>query len=80
MREPRRIADLGPLHSLLLLACPPDEKGKRSIPVLARALGISNEGIYKWIRQERMPSKRARQIVEMSGGRASIDDFFPFIF
>lgn len=78
--EPRRIAHLGPLHDLMLDACPPDDQGRRSIPVLAAMLGISNEGVYRYIRQGRLPARRAKQISDLSEGRVSFEDFLPYLY
>lgn len=74
-----RHRDLGALHDLLLKACPPDENGRSSIPVLARALGISTTSLYNWITANRVPQRRVRKLVELSDGRVSSEDFLPYL-
>lgn len=76
-----RYKNLGPLHDLLLEACPPDpDTGTKSIPTLARALGISNWAVYSWIQTSRIPPRRAMQVVDLSRGQVTIQRFHPFIF
>lgn len=75
-----RHKNLGPLHDLLLKACPPDEHGRRSIPVLARHLNMTSWGIFKWIKASHIPPKQAARIVTLSEGRVSLEDFTPFVF
>lgn len=76
--EISRYKDLGELHTLLLNACTPDEKGVRSIPVLSKQLGVSHQYIYKWITDGRLPPKYARKITEAEGCTVSLDKFLPF--
>ncbi len=80
MAKPKRYKNLGPLHDLLLKACPPDEHGDVSIPRLAKLLDMSSWGIYKWIRQGSLPPSQVVRIVDVSQGRVSINDFSPFLF
>lgn len=74
-----RREDNGPLHDLLLDACPPDAKGRKSISVLAGLLGIEPWSIHKWIKKKKIPAGRANQIVSISEGRTKIEDLLPFI-
>lgn len=78
--EISRYKNLGPLHDLLLEACPPGENGTRSIVVLARELGVSHQYIYLWIERGRVPAKYVRPLVELSGGSLSLDQFHEFAF
>lgn len=71
---------LGPLHDLLLRACPPDENREKSIYVLADRLGIRPYAIYKWIRNGRIPPNRAKEIVHIAEGEVSLSEFSPYIF
>lgn len=72
--------DLGPLHELLLKACPPDKDGKGSIrSTLAPALGVSMQYIYIWIRDKRIPPRFVKPIVEASGGHVTVEDLIPFV-
>lgn len=75
-----RHKDLGALQTLLLTACPPDKEGRASIPALAKRLGISNQYIYKWIADNRMPPSFVTKVVELADGRATFEDFHPYIF
>lgn len=72
--------DLGDLHALLLKACPPDDKGKQSIPVLAQALGVSHQYIYKWIDAKKVPPAYASKMVDKANGRVALTDFHPYVF
>lgn len=75
-----RYKDLGKLQDLLLLACPAGENGKRSIPVLAKHLGVSNQYVYRWIEDGVVPPKFVRKLVDMSDGRVGLESFHPFVF
>lgn len=75
-----RYKELGPLQDLLLKACPPDSEGKRSIPVLAKHLGLSNQYVYRWIKDASVPAKYVRKLVEIADGRVSFSDFHEYVF
>jgi len=77
----RKIKDLGPLHDLLIKACPPDNKGNKSIPLLAKALNTSMQNLYKCIDQNRIPTAHQlpKRIIEISDGRVSQEDLIPFL-
>lgn len=79
-KDARKYKDLGPLHDLLLLACPPDDQGDRSIPILARHLEMSSWGVFKWIKNNKLPPRQAVKVVELSQGRVKLEDFTPYIF
>jgi hypothetical protein len=79
-KEARKYKDLGPLHDLLLEACPPDGTGERSIPILARHLQMSSWGVFKWIKYNKLPPRQAVKIVALSEGRVTIESFHPYIF
>lgn len=76
--ETSRYKELGPLHDLLLKACPPDAKSKRSIPVLAKFLGCSHQYIYRWIEDGKIPPKFARALAEREGADVQLAEFLPF--
>jgi hypothetical protein len=78
--EPSRYKELGELHDLLLKACPPNEKGTRSIPALAKALGISHQYVYRWIEEKKIPPKFVTKIVALPGCSVAISEFHPFVF
>jgi len=76
-----RHQDLGPLHDLLLKACPPDPKtGVKSISILAALMKISAWSIHKWIQKGKIPPGRAVEVVDLSEGRVSLADFSPFVY
>jgi len=82
----RRYKDLGTLQTLLLKACPPDAKGKKSIPLLAQALHVSHQYVYRWIDQGSVPPKYVRAIVGLvdekapEEDRVSLEDFHQYVF
>lgn len=82
----RRYKNLGTLQTLLLKACPPDEKGKKSIPGLAKALKISHQYVYRWIDQGSVPPKYVRAIVDLVDDKApeedkvALEDFHQYVF
>ncbi|MCQ4311713.1 helix-turn-helix domain-containing protein [Pseudomonas stutzeri] len=75
-----RYKNLGELQDLLLRACPPDSTGKRSIPVLAKHLGVSNQYVYRWIEEKSVPPKYVTKLVEISDEQVSFSDFHKFVF
>ena len=72
----------GPLHDLLLKACPPDETGKRSISVLAASFNppITPWAVHKWVLKGKIPPGRVVQIVDMSPETVTLADFSPFVY
>jgi hypothetical protein len=72
----------GPLHDLLLHACPPNERGEKSITVLAESFDppISAWAIHKWVQKGKIPPARAVEIVDLSEGRVTLASFSPFIY
>lgn len=78
--EISRYKQLGELQDLLLRACPVNDKGKRSIPVLAKHLGVSTQYVYRWIDDKSIPPKFVRRLVDMGDGKVTLDDFHKFVF
>jgi hypothetical protein len=76
----RRIKELGPLQDLLLKCCPPDGKGRRSIPLLAQQLNMTAYGVYTWIGDSHVPSKRVFELIALSKGAVTWDEFLPYVF
>lgn len=84
----RRYKDLGPLQTLLLKACPANEKGTKSIPLLAKALKTSHQYVYRWIDDNCVPPKFVKKIVELMGDqdnipdedKVTLKDFHPYVF
>lgn len=75
-----RHKDLGALQTLLLTACPPDASGKSSIPALAKHMRVSNQYLYKWIADNKVPQTFVTALVELGDGRVTFEDFHPFLF
>lgn len=81
MSDELRMADLGPLHDLLLRASPVNkENGLRSIPTLAAAINYTPQGLYKMIRLGKVSSDAAVKIVAVSDGRVSLEEFHPYVY
>ena len=59
---------------------PDPENGTKSIAILAKLLDMSTWGVHLYIKKNRVPPKKAKQIVELSGGSVSLDDFSTYIF
>lgn len=74
-----KYSDLGPLHELLLRACPPDKRGKRSIMILADKLGVSYQNVYKWIEANRIPPKRVLDIEKVANGSVTRKELLEFV-
>ena len=88
--------DYGPLHSLLVRACPPHDRrrsgpgkweyfespdGKfKSLPLLAAKLKMSAWGVQKWCHENHLPARRAAQIVDLNPEEVSLADFSPFVY
>lgn len=73
----RRYKELGPLHDLLLKACPGPAK---SIPKLAEALGVTHQYVYRWIETKRVPPKYVTKMVDFAGSQVSFKDFHSYVF
>jgi len=76
----RKLAELGPIHDLLLSCSPNDEKGEKSITILANALDLTHTAIYKWIENKKIPAKWARKMVTLSNGAVTLDQFDVFVY
>ena len=79
MGAKRRHRELGPLHDLLLEACPP-RNGFKSIPLLAEELELSREALFKWIRNGKLPPRHVPRIIEIADGRISKESLEPFVY
>lgn len=76
----RTMKNLGPLHELLLKACPPDKQGSVSIAVLATHVKVSKFAIYKWIANAKISPEKAVLVCQLSEGRVTIEDFHPYVY
>jgi hypothetical protein len=68
------------LRELLIEACPPSSEGRKSIPLLAAALGLSDWAVYKWAKGETFTAERAKQIVALDGCSVPIERFYSHVF
>lgn len=77
-----RLANLGPLHDLLIEACPTGEgKEMKSIANLARAIDYTPQALYKAISRNRISPTLAAKIVEAADkGTVSLEDFHPYVY
>lgn len=78
--KPNSRIDLGPLHKILLKACPAGKNSPGSIKTtLAPALGVSHQYVYRWIEEGRVPSKFAKPLVEVGAGRVTLEELLPYV-
>lgn len=80
MSDMIRIKNLGPLHDLLLRACPPNDEGMKSIAILAAATGYTPMALYKAIKASKMTPEMAIRIVGIADEGVSLDDFHPYVY
>lgn len=74
-----KLTDGGPIQNLLFEACPPNKAGVKSIPVLAKAMGLSSQTVYYWIKKNRIPAAKAKALVKVSKGSVSLEMVVPFV-
>lgn len=60
-----QLRDVGPLHGVLLRACPPNKSGVASVRVLAEWLGMTPAGVYKWIHRGEVPASRVPELLRL---------------
>lgn len=73
---------LSKLHILIAKAFPEHRTAKYDvldIEWLASKMGVSDEGVYTWLRANSLPMKRARQIVKIKGCRIDLEALLPFV-
>ena len=85
MPKIRRTRHLGPLHDLLISACPPDENGKQSVPILASHIGVTQQALYNLIKINRISPKILNKIIKINHDRPeekkiTTNDFLPYLF
>lgn len=68
------------LHRLLLRAVPENQHGNKTISHLASLLECTRATIFNWINDDKLPAHRAKQVVELSEGRVTLDDFHKFVY
>jgi len=77
----------GELHTRLKTAFPELRTARDNVfdvAAFAALVNMTKEGVYKWLRADSLPARRALQIVEIANkGRrkpvCSLEDFLPFI-
>jgi hypothetical protein len=69
-------------HQLLLEATPVNEHGNRTILHLSEILGVTRWAITKWILNNRIPARRAKQIVDLNpdNPKISLDRFEKYVY
>lgn len=81
-RRDKRTGRMGKLHDLLS-DCFPKRRNEGGdfidVKWLAGKLGMSEEGVYKYFRRDKIPAKRVRQIVKLSGFQGSFEDFIDYL-
>ena len=75
-----RHRDLGPLHDIMLRACPPDVDGIKSINILAECMNRSHNALFQAIRKGRLTPALALEIVKVSQERVSIDELHTYVY
>lgn len=83
MAYTKNVKDPAGLKALLIRICPPDKKGRKSIPVLAKKLKMSDYGVYKWINAGRIPPSQAPKLVKVAksiGEPLTLQDLHKFVF
>jgi len=74
---------MGKLHVLIANAFPEHRTASYDvldIAWLAKKLKVTDEAIYKWLRDDQLPSlARARAIVAIRGCRIKLDELLPFV-
>lgn len=77
----------GELHALLKETFPDLRTARDNVfdvAAFSALVGMTEEGVYKWLRADSLPGRRARQIVELANeGRrkpvVTLEAFLPFI-
>jgi hypothetical protein len=71
----------GDLYHLLIRCCPPDQDGHKSITRLAGKLSMTDSGVRKWLKDDRMSGARALQVVELAGDpEITVADFDRWVY
>ena len=82
MAANKRGRRLGPLYSLLFAGLPefrkPEPARRLHCAALADALGITEQALYQWFRENNLPPKRIYQLLKLKGSALAVDDLFKF--
>lgn len=76
-----KFKDWGALADKLMLAFPKckTKDGHLNVEKLTAVLETSKEGIYRWLREGKLPPKRALSLAKKSKGRVTFDELLPFV-
>lgn len=72
-----------PLYRLLDLSFPQfrTKQGLLNVPELAEAIKMSGEGVYKWIRADKLTPDGAKKLAALGKDASTlkIEDLYPFV-
>jgi hypothetical protein len=70
-----------PLYKLLDAAFPKirTSQGLFDVAAFATLIGLSHEGVYKWLRKDRISADGARKVIGAADGRITQEQMFPFV-
>jgi hypothetical protein len=54
-------------------------QGLFCVKTFAHAIGMTAEGVYKWVRSDRISPEGARKVITLSSGRIQQEQMFPFV-
>lgn len=77
-----RFRPMSDLHVLLARAFPEHRTADYDVfdvAWLAKKLKITEQGVYRWLRDNELPASRAKQIVKIKGCRKKLSDFLPYM-
>lgn len=60
--------------------CSDEFESRIDIRKLATDLNMSHEGVYKWMRADRISGHQATKLIDLSDGNLTREDFLPFVF
>lgn len=69
-----------PLYKLLFQRLPAyRDRGRLDVPAVAAELKVSRAAVYRWLKQNRLPSRQARRFIATFSGALSIKDLISFV-
>lgn len=80
MAYTKEMKDPAGMKDVLLSICPKDDKGNRSLKMLAKKLGLHYYTIYKWVNNGRIPPSQAQRLVDFSKGKLTLQKLHKFVF
>ena len=67
------------MRELLNKAVPPVEGATPSIPAIAKALNVSRQSVYNWMRDGVIPADRAFRLLNKAQGTITLEMIAPYI-